>query len=204
MLKRSSAGRPAGPAKERLASASAWPPAPPKITTISRPIFSTARSPSFALIPARTRPLPVQPASLSWKTRTIYYPSGETALPSKVSFRETVLSPRYQPLASLPTRPIAARVSAVTLKPIRPATPPDCPALAPDRKLYHLEQWLCRLRPARTSNTAPLSIMPGPPASPTPTPTPIPVIPSPETWRSEEHTSELQSQSNLVCRLLLE
>src|SRR2546427_2131191 len=34
---------------------------------------------------------------------------------------------------------------------------------------------------------------------------------SPETWggprhtsRSEEHTSELQSQSNLVCRLLLE
>src|SRR2546427_6142076 len=26
----------------------------------------------------------------------------------------------------------------------------------------------------------------------------------PETVRSEEHTSELQSQSNLVCRLLLE
>src|SRR2546427_7621490 len=25
-----------------------------------------------------------------------------------------------------------------------------------------------------------------------------------EVWRSEEHTSELQSQSNLVCRLLLE
>src|SRR2546427_6396214 len=25
-----------------------------------------------------------------------------------------------------------------------------------------------------------------------------------DTWRSEEHTSELQSQSNLVCRLLLE
>src|SRR2546430_8477373 len=25
-----------------------------------------------------------------------------------------------------------------------------------------------------------------------------------KTWRSEEHTSELQSQSNLVCRLLLE
>src|SRR2546427_3826510 len=28
--------------------------------------------------------------------------------------------------------------------------------------------------------------------------------PSGERWRSEEHTSELQSQSNLVCRLLLE
>src|SRR2546430_6085894 len=26
----------------------------------------------------------------------------------------------------------------------------------------------------------------------------------PRYWRSEEHTSELQSQSNLVCRLLLE
>src|SRR5438270_7606443 len=26
----------------------------------------------------------------------------------------------------------------------------------------------------------------------------------PTYWRSEEHTSELQSQSNLVCRLLLE
>src|SRR2546427_7469637 len=26
----------------------------------------------------------------------------------------------------------------------------------------------------------------------------------PRKWRSEEHTSELQSQSNLVCRLLLE
>src|SRR2546427_8027617 len=33
-------------------------------------------------------------------------------------------------------------------------------------------------------------------------------LPLPElfqvSWRSEEHTSELQSQSNLVCRLLLE
>src|SRR3989440_2279325 len=28
--------------------------------------------------------------------------------------------------------------------------------------------------------------------------------PSPSRWRSEEHTSELQSRSDLVCRLLLE
>src|SRR5947207_7127181 len=28
--------------------------------------------------------------------------------------------------------------------------------------------------------------------------------PSPTSWRSEEHTSELQSHSDLVCRLLLE
>src|SRR5690606_40266160 len=27
---------------------------------------------------------------------------------------------------------------------------------------------------------------------------------TPRTWRSEEHTSELQSRENLVCRLLLE
>src|SRR5256886_11464279 len=31
-----------------------------------------------------------------------------------------------------------------------------------------------------------------------------PGILRPANWRSEEHTSELQSQSNLVCRLLLE
>src|SRR2546427_8468735 len=30
------------------------------------------------------------------------------------------------------------------------------------------------------------------------------LIPASENMRSEEHTSELQSQSNLVCRLLLE
>src|SRR2546430_7651093 len=29
-------------------------------------------------------------------------------------------------------------------------------------------------------------------------------LPAPRSRRSEEHTSELQSQSNLVCRLLLE
>src|SRR2546430_10129517 len=32
----------------------------------------------------------------------------------------------------------------------------------------------------------------------------IPSRPTPARRRSEEHTSELQSQSNLVCRLLLE
>src|SRR2546427_7853386 len=33
---------------------------------------------------------------------------------------------------------------------------------------------------------------------------PAPAASSPKGERSEEHTSELQSQSNLVCRLLLE
>src|SRR3712207_7850551 len=31
-----------------------------------------------------------------------------------------------------------------------------------------------------------------------------PIIPKVERWRSEEHTSELQSRQYLVCRLLLE
>src|SRR5690606_41136744 len=30
------------------------------------------------------------------------------------------------------------------------------------------------------------------------------ILPTPCYWRSEEHTSELQSRENLVCRLLLE
>src|SRR2546430_8523031 len=42
-----------------------------------------------------------------------------------------------------------------------------------------------------------------PPRSPPCTPT-TPASGRPSIWRSEEHTSELQSQSNLVCRLLLE
>src|SRR2546430_9895634 len=33
---------------------------------------------------------------------------------------------------------------------------------------------------------------------------PAPLVTTVRGWRSEEHTSELQSQSNLVCRLLLE
>src|SRR5688572_31625992 len=33
---------------------------------------------------------------------------------------------------------------------------------------------------------------------------PSSLLPTPDSPRSEEHTSELQSQSNLVCRLLLE
>src|SRR5438874_5264686 len=33
---------------------------------------------------------------------------------------------------------------------------------------------------------------------------PLPLFPTPRTPRSEEHTSELQSRRDLVCRLLLE
>src|SRR2546427_11719959 len=49
-----------------------------------------------------------------------------------------------------------------------------------------------------------LPISPGVPRSSTWSGRPPPTGPGTSRWRSEEHTSELQSQSNLVCRLLLE
>src|SRR5690606_40378929 len=42
------------------------------------------------------------------------------------------------------------------------------------------------------------------PASVHPAPTKQPITTAPSPIRSEEHTSELQSRENLVCRLLLE
>src|SRR5688572_31608738 len=54
------------------------------------------------------------------------------------------------------------------------------------------ESWVFRC--CRTRSTA----------SSTPMDCRIPAISSRSARRSEEHTSELQSQSNLVCRLLLE
>src|SRR5688572_32202813 len=52
-------------------------------------------------------------------------------------------------------------------------------------------------RHSATSSASPAK----PPCSPTNSATAFPTFSHP---RSEEHTSELQSQSNLVCRLLLE
>src|SRR2546430_17290213 len=49
---------------------------------------------------------------------------------------------------------------------------------------------------------APRAVASGAPSGPPTTTLPLPTTTKPE--RSEEHTSELQSQSNLVCRLLLE
>src|SRR6266567_5411717 len=46
----------------------------------------------------------------------------------------------------------------------------------------------------------PISVRRGSPRTALPAPSPA----APAPFRSEEHTSELQSQSNLVCRLLLE
>src|SRR2546426_2536581 len=48
------------------------------------------------------------------------------------------------------------------------------------------------------------SVHPAPPASASNGPAPRCEYRNTEPWRSEEHTSELQSPCNLVCRLLLE
>src|SRR6266567_6298104 len=58
-------------------------------------------------------------------------------------------------------------------------------------------------RPAHTHGAAHQADPAAPPSQPARTPLVRP-IPAAAPARSEEHTSELQSQSNLVCRLLLE
>src|SRR5205085_7497040 len=68
--------------------------------------------------------------------------------------------------------------------PVRRPTP-GCLANAPPEKLFRVAE-----RDVRA--------FPGPHAFPAMAPR------NPPRLRSEEHTSELQSQSNLVCRLLLE
>src|SRR2546427_1841962 len=60
------------------------------------------------------------------------------------------------------------------------------PPCLPHRPLHLLMAWSTWVRPT----TADRAVSPN--------------FPKPSPTRSEEHTSELQSQSNLVCRLLLE
>src|SRR2546430_4204892 len=56
----------------------------------------------------------------------------------------------------------------------------------------------------RSARQRRLRAIPGRPQPPTRAPRPQPDAGARAERRSEEHTSELQSQSNLVCRLLLE
>src|SRR5688572_32116565 len=67
---------------------------------------------------------------------------------------------------------------------------PQVPALRAPRQPPSARCWLCR-RPTRHQGTTASA---GPSCAPQ----------APRVCRSEEHTSELESQSNLVCRLLLE
>src|SRR5205085_10377203 len=67
--------------------------------------------------------------------------------------------------------------------------------------------WAPRVTPPTPSFTATIVTLAGAPLTKAGTVISIPVVsgaPASVTIRSEEHTSELQSQSNIVCRLLLE
>src|SRR5688572_30989147 len=67
----------------------------------------------------------------------------------------------------------------------------------PARRTWLQGSRLAALRSRRSRRRDRSSPAPAPGAAPPPER-------KPWRWRSEEHTSELQSQSNLVCRLLLE
>src|SRR2546427_4201703 len=64
--------------------------------------------------------------------------------------------------------------------------------------------WVGRFPTAERCDAARKSLTPKPSRPPHPGAGPPTTPTSPSPLRSEEHTSELQSQSNLVCRLLLE
>src|SRR5438034_8160481 len=66
--------------------------------------------------------------------------------------------------------------------------------------------WTATLSSTRSTRLR-VALCPSPTASSTPSNRNVTVVPAPDdsmVTRSEEHTSELQSHSDLVCRLLLE
>src|SRR5688572_32923718 len=70
--------------------------------------------------------------------------------------------------------------------------------------IVHLIFFLLMRRPPRSTLFPYTTLFRSPSTRRSPTPWPFTPRSRLPTWRSEEHTSELQSQSNLVCRLLLE
>src|SRR5690606_40788212 len=96
-----------------------------------------------------------------------------------------------------PSAPEPHRVSPHAALPLstgrgRPAWPPPAPASPTGRPRDRSRTCRRRRRPATCARAATRAVR----ARPRPAACPPP--------RSEEHTSELQSRENLVCRLLLE
>src|SRR5690348_11722423 len=91
---------------------------------------------------------------------------------------------------------VSKRPSGVEGKPPRPATSHPRPRLASSSMYGRSDRWMrshCTTPLARNAITRMPAIT-----------TPITCQELPNTSRSEEHTSELQSPVHLVCRLLLE
>src|SRR5206468_11597740 len=83
--------------------------------------------------------------------------------------------------------------------------PPPRSTLFPYTTLFRSVGQVSRYRPARSRlNAATTSVLPTAASSSISDASRAPPIGAPTGWRSEEHTSELQSRSDLVCRLLLE
>src|SRR5690606_41506493 len=105
---------------------------------------------------------------------------------------------------SRPAAPVPSPVCSLSPAPLfsTPAAPPDISPLSLHDALPISARRQAR-RPGRRTR-------PGrapPPCTPAPAPVPSrcrSAPPAPPATRSEEHTSELQSRENLVCRLLLE
>src|SRR2546427_8816056 len=98
--------------------------------------------------------------------------------------------------------PIAAPPEAVGVPGVATAPSQQSSALEPPATMPRTPE-----RRAAAPRTAPGPPPPKPAKAVAPTPPPpaaAPAAPQRPAPRSEEHTSELQSQSNLVCRLLLE
>src|SRR6266478_1187860 len=145
---------------------------------------------------------------------------------NRISDATTILMspplPRPPAVLAICPPPPTVRLSALT---VTDPPAPDCTPVADAAICVPLTPWpsITRAPPAVTETEPPapfpavvLAIWPPPviaiceadtvtdPASPLASLLARAMLPLPAPLRSEEHTSELQSQSNLVCRLLLE
>src|SRR5207253_8382295 len=102
----------------------------------------------------------------------------------RVLYFATTTTPSIYPLSLHDALPISPSSAPAARNPSGPAEPPTPSTI----------------RPAATATAA----VNAPPSSSSTSDTFDSGDPSLRAWRSEEHTSELQSRGHLVCRLLLE
>src|SRR5467141_4617564 len=110
------------------------------------------------------------------------------------AFRLSCIKPRSTPSSISTVRCVGLPSSSTVSEPRRPGSVPSSTTVTPG------EATRCPMRPAN----AELPLRLKSPSSPCPTASCNSTPGQPGPSRSEEHTSELQSHLNLVCRLLLE